>query len=561
MSETRSRKSLFTERISRRYLYGRVAAIGAGAALLAACGRKPNSQSAGGQAQTGKPRTGGQLAISILTDPFDWDMSRVGKSIPNSDGMSWAYNSLLGFKSGPGIKFGDLVIRPELAQRWESPDGQSYTFHLQPGVKFANLPPVNGRALTSDDVKWTYEYWSRTGQFANSKLPAGQYKWLFEGMDRVETPDASTATVHFKQPYAPFFTNAASDYNPIVPHEIFDADGTLSKRVVGTGAWQLDVASSQAGSHWVWARNPTYWEEGKPYIDKITWVVLPDDASSNAAFVSKQTDIFDVTDPSGAQTLAKTYPSAVLNEAVDPRPDEIHMNVRKPPLNDLRLRQAIAYAIDHEEFIRVQTGGKGAWGLAASFLGTFTQDEIKQMLKYDPAAAKQLVSAAGYPNGIDIETTYPGISMGQYGVTQLQLLQSQLKKVGINLVLKTLDKHDYSARRKKGDYFLNLLGTQNAGEDYGSLVYALFLPGNTNNYGGVDDPPLTALLEAQQREIDPAKRKDLIRQAIRRVNTEMFWGQAICHRLHFEFYQPSLQNYAPNFGNIGWPVKDSWLAK
>src|SRR5205823_13604439 len=128
----------------------------------------PASSSADG------PKYGGVLKERITTDPFDWDLSYVGKSIPNGDGMSFAYNSLLGYKYGPDVAFNDLSLRPELAESWQvSPDAETFTFNLKKGVRFAELAPVNGRELTSADVKFSYEYWSRTGDY--KALPPAQF--------------------------------------------------------------------------------------------------------------------------------------------------------------------------------------------------------------------------------------------------------------------------------------------------------------------------------------------------------------------------------------------------
>ena len=135
----------------------------------------------------------------------------------------------------------DIQLTPLLAEKWEiSPDAKTYTFTLRKGVKFQNLPPVNGRELTSADVKFSYEYSSRTGQFKESKLPPGKFVQYFEGLEKIETPDANTAVVTFSKPFAPFLSNAAEFTNPIMPKEIYDQDGNFTKKLVGTGPFQVD---------------------------------------------------------------------------------------------------------------------------------------------------------------------------------------------------------------------------------------------------------------------------------------------------------------------------------
>jgi len=548
-------------RLTRRALLA-TASAGAGAGLLAACGQKaaPSGGSKTNQASN-QPRSGGQVTVRVPIDPFDWDLSLTGKTVPNSYGTAQAYNSLLGFKAGGNVKYNDVIIQPELAQSWESPDLTTYTFHLRQGVKFANLPPVNGRDLSAADATWSYNYAARAGQFGGKTLPTGQYQWLFEGLDSVSNPDSSTVVVRFKEPNAAFLTYAASRYNPIVPHEIFDADGSFTKRMAGAGPFQLDVGASQKGTRWVFSKNPTYWDAGKPYLDKVNWFVIPDDSAAEAALTTKQIDILDrlIYDPLEAEAVQKSNPTAVLDQYVDTLCDELHINSRRPPLSDLRIRQAISLAMDRNELIQNQTGGKGALGMAGVFYDTFSQDEIKQLLKFDPAQAKQLVGAAGYPNGLDLEMTYPGNAYGDTYIKLIQLLQAQLKQAGINLVLKSVDKNDFSSARKKGDFVINYLQNQPAGEDMGSLAWAIFYPNEQSNYGGVDDPPLTELLKKQQSEPDVAKRKDLLRQAATRINAQQFWSYGPMHRVHYDFWQSALQNYTTSFANIGWPLTESWV--
>lgn len=192
----------------------------ASAMLLAACAAPtapaPSGQT--GDGGTGQPKSGGALTVRVANDPFDWDLSYVGKSIPNGEGQAFIYNSMLGFKSGPDVKYDELILEPELAEKWTvSPDGKTFTFNLRQGVKFADKAPVNGRALTAADAKWSFEYWSRTGEFKDKKLPSAQFAWMYDGVQSITAPNPSTVVVTFEEPYAPFLNYAASDFNPVVP--------------------------------------------------------------------------------------------------------------------------------------------------------------------------------------------------------------------------------------------------------------------------------------------------------------------------------------------------------
>jgi peptide/nickel transport system substrate-binding protein len=487
----------------------------------------------------------------------------VGKGTPNVNGIRHAYSSLLQFKNGPNVKYGELTLEPALAEKWETPDGQTFTFHLRKGVKFPSVSPTNGRELTADDVRFSYEYLSRTGSIAAKNLPAADQSWQFEGMSSIQTPDASTVVVKFEKPFVPFLNYMGSDDNPIMPHEIFDQYGNFKDHLAGTGAWQLDTAASQSGSKWVWKRNPAYWDAGRPYIDQVTWLVMKDDPAAFAAFGTKQVDVltgagYNVS-VKQSQQIAKSRPDAVLTAIQDLSPVPFYMMVSKPPFNDLRLRQAVAYALDRDEMIQTFTEGKGSWALAGGFPDTFSQEEIKQMLKRDPAQSKQLLAAAGYPNGLDVEFIYPGQAYGDQYVQLVQLVQAQLKKVGINLNLVVLDKQDWLTRERRHQFQMTFPAGKSLGEDIDSYLYAVFYPGSGTNYGDINDAQLTPLLDQQRRETDASKRKEIIRQAVKRINVDQVLGLALYYPANVDVWSPRIANFGRNFGVKGWPLEQSWL--
>jgi peptide/nickel transport system substrate-binding protein len=548
--------------VTRRRLMQGAGAVAAGAGL-AACGGRAKPQAGGSSASSGTPKPGGVARVRATSDPFDWDMSFAGKSVPNDYGQSLAYDSLLTFKHGAGVDFGAAMLQANLATKWETPDAITYTFHLRQGVKFANRPPVNGRELTSADIKWSYEYWSRTGQFkGNSKLPPSQYAGYFEGMSGIQTPDPYTVVVTFSQPFVPFINYAGSYFNPIVPHEIYDADGNLQTQIAGTGPWQLDQASSQKGSKWVWKKNPTYWDTGKPYIDEVQWIVLPDQAAANSAFQTKQVDIMgvagDIMAVVSAEQFMKANPNASHLEYL-PVGNSLYMNIntQRAPLNDLRVRQAVSFAMDRDEFVKTLSDGKGGWALSGAFPDTYSQEEIKQILKYDPAQSKQLLSAAGYTNGVEFEWMYPGLSYGQDYVTAIQLLQAQLKKVGINMTLKSFDKDAWTNNRKTYNFQMTGSAKADLVGDVDSWLLD-FHSGSKSNYSQVEDPNLDSLIDQSRRETDPAKRRDLIRQAVKLIATQAYSLSAWAGH-QFQFWQPTLKGYAPNFGINTVPQTDNWV--
>ncbi|HET9319535.1 MAG TPA: ABC transporter substrate-binding protein, partial [Bryobacteraceae bacterium] len=306
-------------RLSRRRLGALTAGAGA-IALLAACGGR-KSRSSSSQATTSpssKPRQGGTINLQLIADFFDFDSSQGGKTVPNPNATTLAYDTLLSFQQGPNVDYEKTTITPSIATKWETPDAATFTFHLQPGVKFSASAPLNGRSLTSADVKWSFEYASRTGALKGTKLPQGQFGYMFEGLQGIETPDESTVVVRFATPFAPFLSYATTYGTQILPHEIYDQDGSFSKQVLGSGPMQVDLAGSQHGSRWVFKRNTGYWTSGQPYLDAANYIVFKDPETMYAAFQTKQLDILKAVVDHDVKSVVAANPNAVRQQALDP---------------------------------------------------------------------------------------------------------------------------------------------------------------------------------------------------------------------------------------------------
>ncbi len=535
---------------------------------LAALACTPASQPAPAPAASGggdgAPKSGGVLNLQVPIDPFDWDLSYVGKSSPNGWGQSFAYESLLGFKAGPDIKNEQLILRPELAETWDvSPDAKTYTFHLRKGLKFANLPPVNGRDLTSTDVKWSFEYWSRTGALKDKKLPQSQFDYMFEGMDSIDTPDPLTAVVRFKQPFVPFMNYSASDWNPVVAHEIFDKAGNYKDQIVGSGPFQLDTAASQKGSRWVWKKNATYWDAGKPYLDEVRWLVIADDSTAVAAFQTKQLDHLNnaIMTARIVDTLKKANPQVGILPGLG-YGGHTYLNTKRAPFDDERVRKAFAMALDRDELSVADVGEKAPWTPSGAAIGLFTDAEARQLLKFDPEQAKKLLADAGHAGGVAFTWEFPGKAYGDGYVTLLEHIQAQLKKVGFNVTLKSIDKDAFSTNRKAQDFGVNLLPAPCGGstDDPEQILYGCYYSKSKANYGAVNDPDLDKMLDAQRGEPNAEKRKELLRNIVRRV-LDKSWATELYYPPMWEAVQPYVKGYAPNLGVKGYYLNNTWLDK
>ena len=558
-------------RVRRRRLLGGGAALGA-AAFAAACGtrKRPapstNSGSGAGPASAAQPKLGGDFTGGIASDPANFDPTGKPLQAENASFIEAAYDALLSVKLGPDIKYTSVTLTPGLADSWEIPDPRTYTFHLHPGVTWHNLAPVNGRALTSADVKWTIEYQARIdqfkgGQFNGKTLPPSLNDSMYTGIDRIDTPDANTVVVHFASPFAPFLNYLGLLRNSVVAHEVFDKDGHFMNTLVGTGPFTLDTSATKPGSRWLMRKNPAYFRSGRPYLDRLNFLVLADQATNVAGFKTKQIDLLRNTfiTPVNAPQIQRDNPGAVMFQYDDTSGGLLFENVRKPPLNDVRIRKAIALSIDREAYSKTFSGGQGKPAVVGAGPGFFSPDEAKPFTKFDPAQAKQLVAAAGYPNGVELEMHYPGTDRGQSYINVIQFIQAQLKAANINVNLVSFDSATFGKRQRSGDFQLDFEAKPVVG-DIDGYVYYNWYSKSVGNFGGVADPKLDTLLDAQRAELDAKKRDDVLRQIAQYINDNAYYT-AFAYGVGFYFWQPYLKNFAPNVARQAPPVNDAWVSK
>ena len=499
------------------------------------------------------------MNMQVTNDVIDYDPSLNGKSTPGDNAQAQAFNALLVFKSGADVPYSEMVLQPSLAKRWEvSPDAQSFTFHLRKGTKFANIAPVNGREFTSADVKWTMEYYARSGEFKEKKLPPSLNAAYYEGFKSVDTPDPYTAKVAFNESFVPFVYYAASTTNPMLPKEVYDADGHFKDRIIGTGPYQLDVAASQKGTRWVWKKNPTSWQT--TYADEIRWVVLPEDAMAFAAFQTKQIDFMNSLAYRSFEEVQKQNPQAVSFRYQQPQGYHLHFSqTRGGPLTDGRVRRAMAMGIDRDEVNKLVAGGQGEWAVTGAVHGLFSEAEARQLMKFDPEGAKRLLAEAGYANGITIEWPIEDTST-QDNMAWYQLVQARWKQIGVNMTLNPMDKTPQRAKRRVGDFDIDVvqgLGVLEADAD--SILFGGYHSKGTINYGKSRDPELDRMLEAQRQEADPAKRKELMRTAVRRI-VDMAWGTELVYPPKWDVTQSYVKGYYPHF-SIKAPYITAWLER
>lgn len=416
--------------------------------------------------------------------------------------------------------------QPDLAEKWEvSPDGKTYVFHLRTGVKFHN-----GRDLTATDVKYTYE------RIINPDT-ASIARSFFDPIDHVDATDAQTVTIVLKAAYTPFLVNTAASWAGIVAREIVDANnGDLNKVDAGSGPFKLQEWTPDTRT--VLVRNPDYYVVGQPAVDKITFLIMPEESARIAALRTGNIQ-FTVLTAAGFDTI-KSDTSVKAVEGPTLSYYYLGMNVAKPPFDKPQVRQAISYAVDRNEIISsVFRGHARVTGPVPSAMADWAVD-TGQFDTYTPNIdkAKQLMNEAGASN---VKTTMSAISSLPGQVDAAQVIRSQLLKIGIDAEVTPLETGVYVDTWKKKGMEL-MVGGNGSGTNPDRAVCFFFCTDGSANVWNYSNPKVDSEgLEARSTP-DQAKAKSLYDEAQKIIVTDAP-NLFLANQNQFVAYSPKLTNF------------------
>lgn len=344
---------------------------------------------------------------------------------------------------------------------------------------------------------------------------------------------------------------------------MFDKEGNYKETIIGTGPFQLDPATSQKGTRYVFKKNPTYWEQGKPYLDEVRILILLQDSTAKAGFQAKQVDVLPELFISDIPDLQKGNPNAQFLRYIQPRAASWRLGQAKGQVTtDLRIRKALNMSMDRDEINKVFAGGEGQWGFAGAMEGLFTEAETKQIIgKYDPEGAKRLLAEAGYPNGVKMFFPTDN-SRTQLEMTLFQLVQAQWKKVGIDMDLQMMERTQQRQFRRTGTFDLDAtINLSPLEADNDTILFGEYHSsmGNSTNNAKVADPELDRLLEAQRREPNLEKRKQALRAAAMRI-WEQQWQAPMVFPPRWDIVAADIRNFRQHL-SIEGPHLYSWRQK
>lgn len=496
---------------------------------------KPAESPAAQPAAAGAPKRGGTLVVGKTTEAPSLE-PHAQNALSRQRVTQNIYSYLVQADK-------DMRIQPDLAEKWEAaPDGKSYTFQLRKGVKFHN-----GRELTSADVKYSIE------RILDPKT-ASQGAGLLNSIAGVETPDPYTARFVLKNPDAALLASLASAWSGIVPKEEVDkAGGMLDKTAVGSGPFMLE--------EWIpnqtlkLKRNPNYYLQGQPYLDAITFQVIPEESNIVAQLRSGAVHLALLEDNKNYQ-LVKDDQSLTTVRSPRLGYDYVNLDNKREPWTKLEVRQALSYAIDRKEVLAVAADNLGTLiAPVPPALKDFALDpESLPEYKPDIAKAKDLLAKAGYPNGLKVELqlipTFPTM------VTGSQVIADQAKKAGIEFELKQIE-YGVWIKGFNAHEFVTTMNITGGNADPDSLLYnRISSKGvNQNNW---QDEEVDRLLQQGKETIDPAKRKEIYTQLqrllVQKVPQIWLFSADLIHVM-----KKSVKGYDPHPSTFYNGLPTTWL--
>ena len=511
-------------------------------------------------AKEAKP--GGTLRVATSWDvgPMDPTISAAGGSItvPNM-----VYNRLVGHVGGVDIDPFKFKLEPELAASWErSPDGLAVTFHLQKGVKWQNVAPLNGRDFVAADAKYALERYATTGI----------HKSYGTSVKSIEAVDATTLKVNLTRPIIDFVIPLGSRYQTIFPRELVD-NGTIAKEAVGTGPMILKEAA--VSSHVRLDKNPAYWER-KVLIDGAEFRVMPDAVARIAAFRAGQVEYAysPVTTARDVQGLVDSNGGIQVNMVPQTYVTSIApaFNLRNPKYADIRVRRAVSLAIDRKALMDVIWNGVARalptipWIYIFDKEPTVATGELGNWLRYAPAEAKQLLLAAGAE---DLTINAPYYEYSTSDTQRAELMTDQMRQAGIQFKASKVDYTQYNSQLQSGNW-VDALGHAYLalGFDADTFFYTQVHSKSPGNRDHITDTEIDTWAEAQQVELDPKARQQIQRKMWNKI-LDQAWRPVTARGMTFEIYQPWLRGIRfggalgdnSSFYEWGDQIAEAWLDK
>jgi len=493
------------------------------------------------------PQRGGVLRIRQLGDPPSLDLlANTTSRVPLSAGP--CCNGLLRYDStDPDKIVTDLADSFEMAE-----DGLSYTFHLHDGVKFHD-----GQPCTAEDVKFTFDTIRNPPEGVVSAR-----RGVFEAVTNIQIVDPLTVRFDLSRPSPSLIANLASGWMLVQPKHLLE-QGPITNTIMGTGPFRFK--EWKRGVSLELERNPDYFKPEKPHLDGIMHYYVPDESTAYAYFRSGQIDLmlaYPARIKEWEAQLGET--GKIVGNPYSTACFSVTMNTRNAPWNDIRVRKAVALAINREEFVQsVLLGYAETTGWSMPGKWALPKERLEQIAGYAPYQdahadeARALLAEAGFPDGLKDTMLVRRTDLFQPVAI---FLQAQLKKVGIELALDFQETASFYERIRSGTgWAINAGGISYPLNDPDMMYGGNVTCDGAGNESGICDPEIDRLFQEQSQQIDEAARIALVNDMETRV-LETYGVYPLAYYKQFKVVRNTVQNYVlhPSEDN-GTRFEDVWI--
>jgi peptide/nickel transport system substrate-binding protein len=463
---------------------------------------------------------GGSFSFQISSPPPSLD-PYTSTSFVASYNHGLSYSKLVRYANGvPELAPADNTMEPDLAEAMpEQQDDLTFVFTLKEGVKFHNVAPTNGRALTSEDIAYAFNRYQN--------LETSVHKTGLAFIDKIETPDARTVKITTKAPYADTVTYLGGNLGVwISPREHAETDAAATK-MVGSGPF-LHTAF-ETGVSLTYKKNPDYYDAPYPYFDDVTALIVTDQAKRVADFSSRQVDLTWLFLPTERDQLKSQRPDAQFEETQGIG-GYIYLRTDKPPFNDKRVRQAISMALNRAAIREAISKGEGVdeqlYHVGYPYARQVSELPQAKYWEHNIAEARALMDAA-IGAGNTIETTWEHADAAIYTqayVDTATLAQAQLAAIGINVTDVSKPYAQYISTTYQGQY--EGMGHSPRAvaywQDFVTERFTMKPQRGRINLSYVTDPALEVLMDTQRAQFNPEERIQTIRQIEEHVAEEQY---------------------------------------
>jgi peptide/nickel transport system substrate-binding protein len=420
------------------------------------------------------------------------------------------YSNLVVFDQLKKVERPETIVG-ELADRWSWQDGyRNLVLFLRKDVRWHD-----GQPFTSKDVKFTFDV-AREAKDAPAKLRLNPRKEWWTNVEAIEAPDTHTVVFRLKRPQPSLLSMLASGYSPVIPAHVPIAEHR--NRCLGTGPFKMKEWRKSEYVELV--KNPDYFVKGRPYLDAIRYTIITERGTRVAALRSGQMDVAYPGDTTVqmAEQLKAAVPTMVFTETPTNVSENLLINTKKPPFDNVKVRRAFSLAMDRRAYVATVHQGSaiigasmlpkplGVWGLI--------EKEVSVLPGYGKAAvdkerARKLLAEAGFGPAKPLKVEMVTRAIAIY-LDFAAFVISELKHVGVEATLKQIETAQWHPLATRRDYHMAANLTGLGVDDPDANFYENYACGSSRNYTDYCDEQVTKMIEEQSQELDPKKRMALV---------------------------------------------------